>query len=537
MKRCCYNNLQIWLCIGFEQALTNFSMQNAPVQSHPASMPTPSYNMDDWRRGYRSLKQEYRYWIDDIEGEIPPELNGTLFRNGPGLLDVHGQPVHHPFDGDGMICAIAFKDGQAYFQNRYVQTEGYLAEQTAKKVLYRGVFGTQKPGGWLANAFDFRLKNIANTQVLYWGGKLLALWEAAEPHRLDPQTLETLGKDDLDGILQPGDAFAAHPWIDPACEADSGAPCLVNFAIKPGLSTAITVYELNPAGQLLRRHTHNVPGFAFIHDFAITPNYCIFFQNPVTFNPLPFLLGMRGAAECITVQPKQPTQMIVIPRWGQAPMQLIPIEAGFVFHHANAFEQGGELVVDSVCYDGFPTVDPGDDYQSVRFEKLPPGQLWRFRVNLQDKTVNRKLVEPRCCEFPVVHPAHVGRPYRYVYLGAAHHPEGNAPLQAVVKVDLETGDRQLWSAAPRGFAGEPIFVPRSPSAYRDHLPTGTYDGAEDDGWVLLLSFNAERDCSDLVILDARDLNRGAIARLHLKHHVPYGLHGTFTPEYFGELSS
>jgi all-trans-8'-apo-beta-carotenal 15,15'-oxygenase len=159
---------------------------------------------------------------------------------------------------------------------------------------YRGVFGTQKPGGWLANAFDLRLKNIANTNVIYWGGKLLALWEAADPHRLDPHTLETLGKDSLNGVLADGEAFAAHPRVDPSCNLDNGAPCLVNFSIKPGLSSTITIFELNTDGEVVRKHAHSVPGFAFIHDFAITPNYCIFFQNPIAFNPLPFVFGLRG---------------------------------------------------------------------------------------------------------------------------------------------------------------------------------------------------------------------------------------------------
>lgn len=478
------------------------------------------------------MKDEFDYWIDDIEGEIPADLQGTLFRNGPGLLDINGQPYRHPFDGDGMICAIAFSNGRAHFRNRFVRTEGYVKEQKAQKILYRGVFGTQKPGGWLANCFDLRQKNIANTQVIYWGGKLWALWEAAEPHRLDPHTLETIGLDDLDGILQPGTAFAAHPWIDPASQLDGGAPCLVNFGIKPGLSTALTIYELNPEGKLLRKYTNSVPGFAFIHDFAITPNYCIFLQNPVKFNPLPWIAGMQGPGECITVQKDQPTQIIVIPRNGKDPVRQIPVQSGFVFHHANAFEDNGHLYIDSVAYADLPVVDPSQSYLEVRFSALAPGQLWRTRVDLQTEAVERTLIESRCCEFPSIHPAHVGRPYRYVYLGAAHNPDGNAPLQAVLKLDLETGERQLWSAAPRGFGGEPVFVPRSPSAYQNNLPTANYNGAEDDGWLLTLIFNAERECSELVILDAQNLTQGPIAHLRLKHHVPYGLHGTFTPEYF-----
>ena len=65
-----------------------------------------SYSLQDWQRGYESQPQEADYWIDDIEGEIPSGLQGTLFRNGPGLLDIHGIPLRHPFDGDGMIVKI-----------------------------------------------------------------------------------------------------------------------------------------------------------------------------------------------------------------------------------------------------------------------------------------------------------------------------------------------------------------------------------------------------------------------------------------------
>lgn len=492
--------------------------------------PDKPYNREDWQRGYRSLPQEFDYWIEDVDGEIPLDLTGTLFRNGPGRLDVNGQRIHHPFDGDGMICAIAFQNGRAHFRNRYIQTEGYLAEQAAGKIMYRGVFGTDKPGGWLANLFDLKLKNIANTNVIYWGGKLLALWEAAEPHRLDPRTLDTIGLDYLDGVLQPGDAFGAHPWVDPASQLDHGEPCLLNFAIKPGLSSKITVLEFAANGQLQRKNSTTVPGFCFIHDFAITPAYSIFFQNPVTFNPLPFLAGLRSAGECIQFHPEQATKIVVIPRSPSptphallSTAQTFATHSGFVFHHANAFEAGDEIVIDSICYESLPSVEPDADFRETDFDTLAPGQLWRFRVNLRSGEVQRHLLEARCSEFPSLHPAKVGRSHRYLYLAAAHAPTGNAPNQAILKVDVETADRQLWSAAPWGYVGEPVFVPR----HSDHT---ALVGAEDDGWVLTLVFDASSDRSALVILDAHDLHQ--VARLNLKHHVPYGLHGSFTPDCF-----
>ena len=481
-----------------------------------------AYKIEEWKRGYQSLPQEYEYEILDIEGKIPPELTGTLFRNGPGLLDIAGTPVHHPFDGDGMISSFAFKDGKAYFRNRFVQTEAYVQEQEAGEILYRGVFGTQKPGGWLNNAFDFRLKNIANTNIVYWGDKLLALWEAAEPHSLDPKTLETIGIDYLDGILQPGDSFSAHPWIDPSCELDNGEPCLVNFSIEPGLSSKITVFELNRDGKLLRRHAHSVPGFSFIHDFAITPNYAIFCQNPVGFNPLPFVFGWRGAGECVEFQPHKPTKIILIPRNPEnKEVKIFEVNSGFIFHHANAFETEDKIYLDSIAYATLPQVQSDSNYKEVDFNKLDPGQLWRFTLDLQAETVEKKLLESRCCEFPTLHPDKVGRDYRYLFIGAAHNDTGrNAPLQGILKLDLPTGKQELHSFAGSGYVSEPIFVPK---------PNGT---KEDAGWILTLVYDGSQHRSDLVILDGENMQGDAVAKLHLKHHIPYGLHGSWTDNVF-----
>ena len=52
-------------------------------------------------------------------------------------------------------------------------------EEEADAVLYRNTFGTQpkRALGLLQNAFDLYLKNPANTNVVLWGDRLLALWE------------------------------------------------------------------------------------------------------------------------------------------------------------------------------------------------------------------------------------------------------------------------------------------------------------------------------------------------------------------------
>jgi len=76
-------------------------------------------------------------------------------------------------------------------------------------VLYRGVFGTQKPGGRRPTPpSTLRSRNIANTHVVRLGDKLLALWEASSPHRSirhpDNQRPRL-----MEGTLAEGEAFSA----------------------------------------------------------------------------------------------------------------------------------------------------------------------------------------------------------------------------------------------------------------------------------------------------------------------------------------
>jgi all-trans-8'-apo-beta-carotenal 15,15'-oxygenase len=476
---------------------------------------------EGWLRGYESQPDEYSYWVDEIEGKIPAELEGTLFRNGPGLLKVGDLPVYHPFDADGMVCAITFTKGRVHFRNRFVRTEGYLKEQKAGTILDRGLFGTQKPGGWLKNAFKFKLKNVANINVLHWGKKLLALWDLDNPYSLDPATLDTLGLDSLNGLLKPGEQFSAHPLIDPSCHLDGGKPCLVNFSLKTNYASQIKLYELDLDGKLLRCHTHRLPGLVFMHDFAITPNYCIFVQNPVSFNVLPFILGWRGLANCIKFHPKQATRIVAIPRTPPyKKIKTFKVPSIFSLHNVNAFEVENQLVLDAICYEAIPQVLRGVSYyDGVDFDSPIRAQLWRFLLDLETSQSNQFLLDEHCSEYPVIHPDRVGRKHRYIYMAAVHDRERSAPLQAIIKLDCQTRERQFRSFAPQGYTVEPMFVPR---------PGAT---AEDDGWVLVVVYDASRHRSDVVILDAQDLHR-EIARVSLKLHIPHGFHGHWSNSVF-----
>jgi len=479
-----------------------------------------TFNKEDWSSAYKNVDKELtKEPLLLQKGEHIKDLNGTLLRNGPGILERGGQWVHHPFDGDGMITAIKFEDGQPFLTNKFVKTKGYLEEQKSNKLIYRGVFGTQKNGGILNNALDLKLKNIANTHVVKLGDEVLALWEAAGPHALDPDSLDTIGLTTLNGVLKPEEAFSAHPKID--LNSNSSSELLVTFGVQAGPKSTIRLMEFNNAGEnrgeLIIDRQDSFNGFAFLHDFAITTNWAIFLQNAIDFNPLPFVMGQRGAAQCLKSNPKKKAKFFIIPREtglfrGQPPL-IINAPDGFVFHHVNAYEKDSKIILDSIFYDDFPSVGPDENFRDIDFENYPEGKLKRSTIDLKKKNADLETISEQCCEFAMVNPKFLGLKASFSWMACTYQKVGNAPLQAIKKINLSTKEEIAWSAAPSGFVGEPIMVPSVNSSI------------EDEGFLFILLWNGSRRGSDLVILDAKDLKELAIYELPIS--IPHGLHGSW----------
>jgi len=482
------------------------------------------FDREEWASAYRNVDVELSSEsLKASRGSIPTELAGTLYRNGPGLLERGGQWVHNHFDGDGMINALHFESGNLHLTNRFVHTQAHDDEEAAGRFLYRGAFGSKKPGGPLANLLDLHVKNIANHNVIRLGDNLLALWEGGPPHALDPHTLETHGITLLGGALKPREAFTSHPRFDPGHYGDRR---LLSFSLKSGFNSSIKLMEFAASnefseirpGQLLHQRTDKFKGYIFLHDFAITPNWAIFLKNNIHFTPIPFLLGQKGAAQCLESTKKVKPQFLLIPRdsgkfAGSTP-RLIEAPSGFVFHHLNAWEEGDHRIyLDSIFYDHFHPLGPKENFRDVDFDTIPEGQLMRSKIDLDTEEVSCECISQRRCEFPTVNPLHEGLSARFAWMAIAQRENGSDPLQAIKKLDLQTGEQLIWSAAPHGYVGEPVMVP------------SRLNDAEDAGWLLLLVWNGSRSATDLMILKADDLSEQACIELPLA--IPHGLHGSW----------
>ena len=474
---------------------------------------SPSAGADHpWSAGFRTLSGEFDYRIDEIDGRVPPALRGTLFRNGSGRNDLGGHWFPHWFDGDGMISAIRFDDAGIRYLNRYVRTRNYIDETRAGRVLHRG-FGKMRPGGVIGNAFR-QPANVSNISVVMQDDRLLSLWEGGAPYALDPRTLETLGLEDFGGKVA---AFSAHPKTDPR----SGE--LFNFGIDYGRKTTLTPYRLR-AGELTRLTPVELPYPVMNHDFVLTANHLVFCLGPILVHPLRMILGLASFDGALRWDAGRPTLILLIRRDGTGAPRWTETDAFFQFHFANGFEEDGAVVLDLTRYPDYGTVgDALRNYWHSDWSADGMAALMRLRIDLATGAVeSRRFSTGNANEFPRINPQHVAARYRYAYIADNSPAQPIGLQQRITRVDLESDRIVSHDFAPHGYPGEPLFIPARP------------DGEEDDGYVVTLVFDASEGRTRIVGLDARDIAASPLFVARLKHHVPFSLHGTFTPRLFDQ---
>ncbi len=435
----------------------------------------------------------------EVTGTLPRELNGTFYRNGPNpAFEPAGK--YHWFDGDGMIHAITLADGRASYRNRWVASGGLAEERRAGHALATGLLQmnpTEAP----------MFKNTANTNIVSHAGRLLALMEAALPTELRLDTLATVGEHDFDGRLS--GPMTAHPKMDP----ETGEMLFFGYSPFP---PHLTYHVADRSGALVRSEPIDVAWPSMIHDFAVSKDHVIFILCPLVFS----FEDMKRRGGAFSWEPERGTRLGVMPRnGGNADVRWFETDASYVFHPLNACEDGDTLVLDVARYDrlGFMTDraarDPGWDGPDA-------ARLHRWRMDLRQGGVKSEPLDDVSIEFPRADERRLGRRHRFGYVAAA---EPGAPVTrmpewtAVRRYDLDRGTMETRAFGAGNGVGEPLFIPRGP------------DAAEDDGWVIVLSYDRDRNASDFWVLDAQHIAGEAVARVHLPHRVPYGFHGNWVP--------
>lgn len=436
-------------------------------------------------------------------GSIPEQLRGTLYRNGPGCLERGGAKVGHWFDGDGAILAVHLRDSKAIATYRYVQTSGYQQETAANRYLFPN-YGMTVPGPFWQN-WGKSPKNCANTSVLAYSDRLLALWEGGYPYALDLETLETQGVETLS--LSPSEPFSAHPKIAP----DTGE--IYNFGIGIGKDAILNLYRCDATGQVVQKRAFNLKGFPLIHDFVLAGRYLIFFIPPVRLNLLSVGLGFSSYSQGMKWQPELGTEILVFDRSDFSLVSRFQTEAWYQWHFANGFEAPDGSVV--VAFMGFPDFQTNQHLQEVATGKTQTKATATFRQIRFEPSLGQVLenedLSSLPCEFPVVPPHQVGQKWDRTFF--ATHPEGvdfsQELFSALGCFDHQTGNISLTSPGVNCYPSEPIYVPFSTT----------------EGWILTVVYNGNSHTSDLLIYQSRRINDGAICAIRLPGVIPLGFHG------------
>jgi all-trans-8'-apo-beta-carotenal 15,15'-oxygenase len=565
----------------------------------------------DWREAWNTYESPpedpdlidpntgYAEYELEVEGNVPDDLVGVLYRNGPGKFGVNGERVQHVLDADALVYQITFpaapegpssEQRKLLFRSRFVETEQFKKEQEAGRFLYRGTFGTgpsaffdSRPKKGLnsdpvppstlsklvGSAFNVDIKNPANTQVISFGGKLLALFEAGLPHSLDPATLETLGEDTLGGVLKKalpvklgggipekfnpdfigGAAHTAHPNVCPK----SGN--LVGWhwsQLAMSKSLEVTFTEWSAEGfKPVASKTFEIPSCELApHDMALTENCVLFLINAMEMSQVPFLLGLKGAAASLSMDGRAPVKAWIFPRptsKHQFEPFSVEVPACFSIHFSHGYEDAetGNMVT---FFSGWPPSDSKDFLGAwggfaPEFPRIPPTFLWRLEIDTKERKCVSLNIAPgsanACVEHILVHPNFTIRKAENVYSTISNVIGDSTPPSGYAKLKVESGSTMMltegevneeidafWFGA-RYFTTEPLIVPKK-GGNRDN---------EDEAYLLGMVKDAVKQRNFLAIFDLeKDLREGPVCKVWLKSGVPHGVHGCFAEDGNGGTS-
>lgn len=471
----------------------------------------PPDDAHPYRSGiWKSQVTEYDAWDMDVIGEIPDDLSGVYLRNTEVAL---WEPIkrYHPFDGDAMMHSISFDNGEARYANRFVRTEGFLAEQEAKQSLWAGI--TEHPRNAVADhgwGTRTMMKDNASTDVIVHGGAALAsFYQCGELYRLDPRTLEDQGTTDWGGRF-PAEGVSAHPKLD----EHTGELLFFNYTVDaPYMHYGVVSRE----GDLTTYIDVPLPGPRLPHDMAFTENWSILNDLPLFWDPDALAEGYYSNK----FRRDLPSRFALVPRHGTTE-DILWFEADptFVLHWTNAYEDG-----DWVILDGFfqhnPTARGIDRFppELKGFETLDLNVLQarahRWRFNVATGECREETMSDSVLEFPMVNGRYAGRPYRYSYNARG---AGNIfAFDGLVKHDLETGHETVVEFPEGVYVSETVMAPREGAT------------AEDDGYLLTFASDMVNDYSECYVLDAADPASEPVARIRLPERISSGTHATWAP--------
>ncbi|MET9360015.1 carotenoid oxygenase family protein [Streptomyces sp. NPDC006632] len=431
---------------------------------------------------FAPVPQELTTYELPVTGAIPSELSGWYVRNGPNPQDAASP---HWFFGDGMVHGVRLEGGRARsYRNRWVRTSTFTD----------GARTHDREGNTDYTA------GVANTHVVRHAGRTLALVESSFPYELDCRPgyeLETLGPYDFGGRLTT--AMTAHPKTCPVTGE------LHFFGYGTVREPYLTYHRADAKGELVVSRPVEVPAATMMHDFHLTASHVVFMDLPAVFDlgtamrpggGMPYRWDAEHGARLGVLRRDDPHGEV---RW-------LTIDPCYVFHALNAYDEPG---------DG---AGRGDRIvlHVVRYERLGAERpsLWKWTLDLETRVAHEEQIDDQACEFPRIDDRLAGLEARFGHVTVAQSPSSGPIPGALLRYDLRTGSVARHDFGAGRTPAEAAFAPA------DDRPGGP-------GWLLTYVYDAARDASDLVVIDADNLAAPPVATVHLPQRVPFGFHGNW----------
>ncbi|KAK1587484.1 hypothetical protein Q3G72_013346 [Acer saccharum] len=479
------------------------------------------------------------------DGSVPPDFpSERYFLAGPGMFsEDHGSSVH-PLDGHGYVRAFEIDGGggEVRFMAKYVKTEAHVEERDVEsgtwRFTHRGPFSLLKGGKRFGNTKV--MKNLANTSVVKWGGRLLCLWEGGTPYEIESRSLDTVDSFDLIQDKYSDQSWGGNMWS------------LAAKILKPIL------YEFDKNFKMLQEQEFKIPDHLMIHDWAFTDTHYILFTNRINLDVIGSMGAVGGLSPMISalsLNPSKTTSPIYLLSFLDFLMRNLETgESQWKLLHRCGSCMLAMLFKSKMCMEilTFKSMVPlvpttngsisksyllefvfiGYDWQSGRLdpsivnvkenELLP--HLVQVSINLDSNGNCQKCSVETLNEwknpsdFPVINPLFSGKKNSCIYATTSSGSRQNLPhfpFDTVVKLNVVTKSSSTWSVGPRTFIGEPIFVSKGIE--------------EDDGYLLVVEYAVSIQRCFLVILNPKRIGEddALVARLAVpgNFNFPLGFHG------------
>ena len=458
--------------------------------------------------------------LEVIQGEVPASLRGTYYRVGADPAWPPATPRDFYFNADGMVAMFRFANGYVDFRSRYVRTPRFKAEREARRSLfgaYRNPFTDDPTVAGLS-------RGLANTNVYWHGGRLLASKEDSWPIQLDPDTLDTVGEFNWDGDLSSQTA-TAHPKIDPK----DGSLVFFGYMARGETTPDIAYYEADAAGRVTHEAWFTAPYASMVHDWAVTENFVVFPIIPLTAS----LDRIKQGGPYYVWDGSEDVYLGVVPRKG-GDVRWYRGTNRFASHIMNAFDDGRYIHIDTPvgeksAFPWFPDID-GAPFDPEKTK----GYLSRWSVDTHadpdqghgTTTFTQRKLTDCAGEFPRTDERRAGLGYNYGVINLTHVP-GEVPGDGIpggfrwlASIDPATGAMKRRFAGRDATVQEAIFVPPATDA---PTPNG-------HGYVLQLIDRHATGTTELLILDAQHIDAAPVATLRIPIRMPGGLHGNWVSD-------